>query len=309
MSILHVVVNWSSRYHRKYKVPKGYLLFKYEPKYRKNVAKALQRLDEWQEEKIAKLEDPAQWETVLRDIDAPFDIHYQKRTLPANNLMWALYEIEANELNAGRISADMETPEHIYKLDMEHFAPKIGVFMKKDDFEILKRTYSMTKVVAYRMDKVEAVVYVTSSHWNSQEMHRHLEMQFDRLSTSGVTLNASADISHYWLEWRQKLNDEEYTMHDEFYTIDEYRDLVKNCEACGCPVWHDDIGSSVAHIDAVGMGGHRERRYYGSQLMHLCDTDHASFDNGKGISKFLKEWPHLRYKVETCLKREYKEDK
>ena len=315
MSILHTVVNWSARYHRQYQIPKGFILVKYQLKYRKNVAKALQKLDAWQEDRIAKLEDPAQWETVLRDIDAPFDIHYMKRSPKANDLMWSLYEIEANELNVGHRSADMETPEHIYQLDMEHFAPKFGVSVKPEQLEMIKRQYSMVKVVSEKDGKKQAWVYITSSHWDSKQMHTHLKMIFDRLSEAGVSIEASADISKYWMDWRQNLNDEKYIMHDELYTIEEYRDLVKNCEACGCQLHLVDTSmskrsreGSVAHIKAVGMGGHRESKYRGSQLMHLCDADHAQFDNGKGITAFLKNWPHLKYKVETGLKREYPQE-
>ena len=316
MSILHVVVNWSSRYHREYKIPKGFILVRYQPKFRKNVAKALQKLDAWQEDRIAELENPAEWETVLRDIDAPFEIHYRKRTLPANDLMWSLYEIEANEMNAGRQSADMITPEQIYDGDMKTFASRFGVSVTREQLEMIKRQYSMVQVVSEKDGKVQAWVYITSSHWDSKQMHTHLQMIFDRLSEVGVSIEASADISKYWFDWRQNLNDEKYIMHDEEYTTEEYGDLIKNCEACGCQLHLVDASGSkrsgegsVAHIKAIGMGGHRENKYYGSQLMHLCDADHAAFDNGKGIKAFLKNWPHLRYKVETGLKREYPQEK
>ena len=309
MSVLRMVVNWSARWQREFNIPKGFLLVRYHQKYRKNVGKALGKLDGDQEKRILDLQTGVIWEEALRDIDMVMEIHYQKRTLKQNDLMWALYEIEANELNAGRKSADMETPEHIYQQDMEYFAPKMELQLKPEQVEILRRTYSMVKEVSRVEDKVAVVVTITSSHWNSKEMHDHLEMQFDRLSEAGVDLKASADISHYWFDWRQKLNDDKYLLHDEEYTTDQYRDLVKNCEACGQAVWHEDVGSSVAHVKSVGMGGHRLYKYHGSELMHLCDTDHAMYDNGQGKDKFLEEYPHLRYKVETGLRREVKAPK
>jgi len=305
MSTLHTVINWSSRYHREFNIPKGkgFLLIKFKEKYQKNVEKVLVKLDQWQEKKIAELDDPERWESILRDLDNKWEIHYKKRSLAANDLMWSLYEIEANVMNAGHQSADMETPEHIYELDMEHFAPKFGVSLKQSDLELLKRQYSMIKVVAYTAGKVQANVYLTSSHFDSKQMHTHLEMLFDRLSMAGVDLKSSADISHYWLEWRQNLNDEKYILHDELYTIAEYQELVKNCEACGDPVWHESVGSSVVHIKVIRPA----ERYPGSLMMHLCETDRVLFSNGR--DKFLKNWPHLKFKIETCLRREYLEEK
>lgn len=300
MSVLRLVVNWASAWHREYKIPKGYLLLKYKPKYRKNVATALQKLDTDQVQRIMDTE--GDWQDALRDIDCTLEIHYQKRTLPANNLMWALYEIEANEQNAGRIGHDMVKPAKLYRDDMREYAPTLDLQLTQDELELLKRTYSMVDIIGYDGEKAQVRLYVTSSHWNTKEMHQHIEMLFDRLSAAGV--ENTADISHYWFEWRQKLNEDKLELHDAEYTVEEYKDLVKNCEACGTAVWHDDIGSSCAHIKAVGMGGHREKRYYGRELMHLCDSCHAMYDNGKGRDAFVETYPHLRNKIETELRRE-----
>ena len=300
MSILKAVVQWTARWQAEYKIPKGFILLRYEGRYRRNVATALMKLDEFQEKH--KTDEP---EAELRPIDMTLDIHYKKRSLDQNALMWALYEIEANELNGGRKSADMETPQHIYDLDMKEFAPKIEIRVTPERLELLKRSYSMVETVP-RGEWTYATVYVTSSLWNTKEMHDHLEMIFDRLSTAGVDLKSTADLSHYWLEWQAAMNEQKIVLHDDLYTVAEYKERVKNCEACGRAVWHDSIGSSVAHIKAVGMGGHRENKYHGSEIMHLCDIPcHQKFDNGKGRDKFLAEWPHLTYKVSTALNRDY----
>ena len=295
MSIIKAMVNWTSLWQREYKVPKGFILLRYEGRYRKNVAAALQKLDQIQKLKME-----------LRPIDMTLDIHYQKRSLDQNALMWSLYEIEANEMNGGRKAADMETPQHIYEMDMQTFAPKIDVNVTPEQWVMLRRNYSMGEAMGLEDGKTQGRIYITTSHWNTKEMHDHLEMIFDRLSMAGVDLKATADISHYWFEWRAALNEQEIMLHDvELYTVDEYKDLVKNCEACGRAVWHEDIGSSVAHIKAVGMGGHRDYKYHGSEIMHLCDIDHQMFDNGKGRDKFLEDYPHLTYKVNTGLNRSY----
>jgi len=307
VSILKMVGHWSRHWHSLYKIPKGFLLIRYEPKYRKNVAKALVTLDSKQTDKLGLNYTEQDFEESLKPIDVTFDIHYAKRSLDANALMWALYEIEANEMNGYRKSADIETPEHIYEMDMKTFAPKLYVIMNKREIELLRRTYTMIEVYgdADEEGKREATVYITSSHWNTREMHYHLEMIFDRLSLAGVELKSTADISHYWMDWQQAMNDQKVQLHaDDIYTLDEYRELVKNCEACGCAVWHDDIRGSVAHIKSKGAAGISLQKYHGSELMRLCDTDHALFDNGGGRDKFLKEYPHLRYKIETCLGRD-----
>ncbi len=305
MSILKAVVQWTARWQAEYKIPKGFILLRYEGRYRRNVATALMKIDEFQKKKLQVSYTLQDFEDALRPIDMTLDIHYTKRSLDQNALMWALYEIEANELNGGRKSADMETPQHIYDLDMKEFAPKIEIRVTPERLELLKRSYSMVETVP-RGEWIYATVYVTSSLWNKREMHDHLEMIFDRLSTAGVDLKSTADLSHYWLEWQAAMNEQKIVLHDDLYTVAEYKELVKNCEACGRAVWHDSIGSSVAHIKAVGMGGHRENKDHGSEIMHLCDIPcHQKFDNGKGRDKFLAEWPHLTYKVSTALNRDY----
>ena len=312
MSILKAVVLWTSRWQHEYKVPKGFILLRYEGRYRKNIATALQKLDEFQQNKLPHDYTLQDFEDVLRPIDMTLDIHYKKRSLDQNALMWSLYEIEANELNGGRTKGpDMETAQHIYDGDMKAFAPRLAVTMTMPEINLLQRTYSMVTIepVVITAPTTEqlycATVYITSSLWNTKEMHDHLEMIFDRLSIAGVSIKATADMSDYWFKWRAAMNEQKITLHDDLYTVDEYKDLVKNCEACGRAVWHDTVGSSVAHIKSVGMGGHRVNKYHGSEIMHLCDIDHAKFDNGKGRDKFLEEWPHLTYKINTGLQRDY----
>ncbi len=308
MSILKAVVQWTAQWQAEYKIPKGFILLRYDGRYRRNVATALMKLDEFQKKKLQVSYTLQDFEDALRPIDMTLDIHYKKRSLDQNALMWSLYEIEANELNGGRKSADMETPQHIYDMDMEDFAPRITGTVSLDGIEYLKRQYTMVTIDPQSVGPTMAnvTIYVTSSHWNTREMHGHLEMIFDRLSTAGVDLKSTADLSHYWLEWQAAMNEQKIVLHDDLYTVAEYKELVKNCEACGRAVWHDSIGSSVAHIKAVGMGGHRENKYHGSEIMHLCDIPcHQKFDNGKGRDKSLKEWPHLTYKISTALNRDY----
>ena len=311
MSILKAVVQWSAEFHQTHNIPKGYILLRYEACYRKNVAAALLKLDGWQEKH--KTDEP---DAELRPIDMTLDIHFKKRSLDQNALMWSLYEIEANEMNGGRTKGvELITPEKIYTGDMKAFAPKLHIQMSEAQIALLQRTYSMVEKHGVLMTNlpdpnkgysqiVDATVYVTSSHWNTKEMHDHLEMIFDRLSMAGVSVANSADLSRYWFEWRAALNEQKTVLHDGAYSIEEYRDLVKNCEACGSAVWHETVGSSVAHIKSVGAVGLRIILIPGSDLMHLCDTDHAEYDNGQGWDKFLDHWPHLRHKVEACLGKE-----
>ncbi len=303
MSILKAVVQWTARWQAEYKIPKGFILLRYEGRYRRNVATALMKLDEFQEKRKTD-----ELETELRPIDMTLDIHYKKRSLDANALMWSIYGIEANELNGGRKSADMITPEKIYRDDMRTFAPRLDVTIPPEGVDILRRTYSMIDILGSddATGRTNVRIYLTTSHLDSKEMHYHLQMQFDRLSEAGVTIDKTSDISDYWLKWRAAMNEQKIVLHDDLYTVAEYKELVKNCEACGRAVWHDSIGSSVAYIKAVGMGGHRENKYHGSEIMHLCDIPcHQKFDNGKGRDKFLAEWPHLTYKVSTALNRDY----
>ena len=91
MAEINFIADWSPEYQDK--VPKGYLVIKPIDKHYQKVGKFMNKLNDTQ---IKKGE--------LKELHTKFG-YYNNRTIDQNSLLWALYEIEANEQNAGMSGA------------------------------------------------------------------------------------------------------------------------------------------------------------------------------------------------------------
>jgi hypothetical protein len=249
----------------------GYLSIKIGERYIDSVRTALRRLREYEDKKGP------------RNINLTIEIAYRARSLDQNALMWALLEVIANEHNAGveDHAEPMRDSDFFYRLFLFRFAPR-EIRVNRDEPEIPR----------------------TSSTFDTREMADFINRIFDELAEMDIGVSDPGAIGAYWQKWKRGLSDTGVILHGHEMPVDQYRHLVKQCEACGRAVWHEDVGSSVAHIKAIGMGGPRSGIVRGSEVMHLCDPDHALYDNGKGREHFLETYPHLEYKIKRGLRLE-----
>jgi hypothetical protein len=293
MASIKFVGQWSKTWQEQFKIPKGYLLIKPKDIYKKNIGKVLTKLNEFQVKK-----------NEIRDIDITIEYHYRKRTLDQNALMWALYQIEANEMNAGMQCVDDITPEYLYTSDLVIYAPRIEIKVNSDEYSYIKSEYEIEHETPIRDEKGNVAAYelqaiLTSSKYTTVQMAQWVDRIFNRLAFNGVACTNPADIQDYWVKWRNMLNDEKITLHDDLLTNDEYRRLNPICEACGKFI--GDGSGQLAHIQSKGSGGPD----YTSNYLHLCNECHIETQHKKGYNHFLKLYPHLKFKVEVALRREY----
>jgi len=220
-----------------------------------------------------------------RMLEIEMKIHYRKRSLDQNALMWSLLDIIATEHNAMVPAGEqLQDSEYFYRLFLQRYAPR-------------EKAHTGEELVK------------TSSGFSTLEMSAFLDRIFDELAEMDIDLTDPEEIGTYWKQHKETMREKKVILRAaEVFTTEEYKEAVKQCEACGAPVWHEDVGSSCAHIAAVGMGGHRQRRYLGAELMHLCDPCHAAYDNGKGRAQFLVDYPHLKHKIEEALGKEISTD-
>ena len=297
MPKIKFVGTWDPQLRSLYKYPASFLMMKPKEMYVKDMKAFFQKLTKWQKKEIR-----------MRDLDITIEYHYRKRTFDQNALMWSLYAIEAHEFNNGLgdgVQDHMITPERIYSDDLMSFGPTITVTVSRDEYEMLTRTYQTKTADEQEDGQIRAVCIITSSYWNTKQMSEWIEMIFNRIAFAGVTLDKSADIKKYWVQWREHVNEEKIAIDDTPMTVEDYKTLHPICAATGTFIGHG--GGSLAHIKAVGMGGPRSNMIFPSNSMHLTDTAHAEFDNGKGRDVFLKNYKHMKYKIETALRREYPE--
>lgn len=297
MALIKFTANWSKDWQGK--MPKGYLLLKPKEIYHKKMAIVLNKLNEIQNKKEE-----------LKDIDVTIEIHYKKRTLDQNSLMWALYSIEANELNAGMKGSKehMFTSQELYENDLQNEAPKFKMQIKEEMLNVMRSEYRIIDIQDYKDGTKIVTCILTTSKFNTKQMAEWIDMIFNRMAINGVTVTNPGEIHNYWVQWRQCLNDNQIILHDDILTGAQYKALNPICEATG-----DYIGNGtgqLCHIKARGMGGNPEQeKDYASNWLHLTNEAHIEIQHVKGWSHFLKIFPHLNYKVETALRREYPEIK
>lgn len=297
MALIKFIGNWSKDWQKQ--IPKGYLLIKPKETYHKKIAIVLNKLDQMQQKKEE-----------LKDIDITIEVHYKKRTLDQNNLMWALYEIESNELNAGMKGSKehMFTSQELYDNDIKDYAPKIEIRVKHYDYKnrisFLKSQYRIEKedIIKDESGKIKYHLFtaiITSSNFTTKQMAEWVDMIFNRMALNGVTVTNPGEIHSYWVKWKQSLNDNKIILHDDILTESEYRTLNPMCEACSKFI--ADGSGQISHIKSRGSGG----QDYASNLLHLCNECHIETQHAKGFEHFLKVYPHLTYKVSTALRRDY----
>jgi hypothetical protein len=284
------VGNWNKNWQKQYNIPKGFIIIKPKEIYKKKIGTHLNKLDEFQEKKQE-----------LKDLDFTIEYHYRKRTLDQNNLMWALYTIEANEMNAGiNLKNKTVTPDELYNNDLLDYGKKMKIQIKPEYINMIKSEYRV-------IDEIEKdgfiiiTVILTTSKLNTKQMANWIDRIFIRMACNGVTVTNPAEIYDYWVKWKQSLNDNKIILHDDILTDEQYKALNPICEACG-----KYIGESghLAHIKSRGSGGKDHILNY----LYLCRKCHIETQHEKGWQYFLKIYTHLKYKVEMALKKEYSKD-
>jgi hypothetical protein len=337
MARAHFLATWDLRKVRERGLRRGEVLLDAQPRYYKQLRRVAEALNERQKGKarqvahvvgkITKQHQDGDMRVIdavnltgvsmseeqeyrLFDIEVTLDIHYRKRTLDQNALMWALYEVMANELNGDMVGdAQSEiSAEDLYRDDMMERAPTVAIVIQSKYLNDLK-----TLDVSWRRalpiegtDMVTAEVVRTSSKWNTVEMSRHIEGMFNRISTMGVNIRQSADISHYWHQFKQHVNDEDITLFDGKLTAEQYREATPICEGCG-----DFIGVTQAaprgsghlhHIKTRGAGGQQPERDWPGEWLMLCPECHGVWDQADGgVQAFITLAPHCAAKINRAL--------
>jgi hypothetical protein len=233
----------------------------------------------------------------------PFEVDMKtgvkERNLDQNALMWSLYRIEAREHNGGREIGEVK-PEALYEADLLQHAPRAVMDVDRQTAVAIRAEY---RVVAEEPAEsgVKMILIMSTSHFTTVQMADWINMIFDRLAENGLEISTSADVASYWKEWRGYLNFSGISLHEDATTLDEYKAATPICEATGEYI---GTGGSLAHICARGMGGNPEAwKDTPANWLHLSDKAHAELDNGKGLTEFLRNYPHLKSKIDAAMSR------
>jgi hypothetical protein len=282
---------WSQAWQKEFHIPKGYIIIKPKEIYNKQIAPVLIKLQKKQEEKQE-----------LRELDINIEFHYQKRNLDQNALMWSLYEIESNEMNGNQSGRkeDNITGQNLYDQDLIDFGARIEMKVSKEEYFYIKSQYRVIEKEFYddKSNTYYIKAIVSTSHFTTHDMARWIERIFNRLAQNGVTIEKTSQIRDYWIKWRNSLNDSKILLNgEENLTKEDYKNSNPSCEACGGYI---QGAGEISHIKA----GHHDEFDFPWNWLHLCHACHIGLQHQKGWSDFLKLNGHLKFKVETALKKE-----
>ena len=309
---IKLVGTWDEEFHLSLSLPKGTGVFKPQPFYVNNWRTFLQELNAFQKKKKAEFQIAGKTDDWHRELDITVEYHYRKRSLDQNRLMWALYEIEANEQNGGHKRAEGVKAEDLHDADIKMFAPKAVIKLAPGNVNNVYMDYYVEKEELKKDPQGEESVYVHvrigTSRFDTRQMCEWIDRQFSRISENGVAVTNPGDIQKYWKDFKEFQNDEKIILFDKLLSKDEYKRLTPICEASGAYLGE---GGECAHIVAEGMGGHntslsRDFRDSSANWLHLSTDIHRDICHGQGWGEFIKLYPHCEFKVLSALKTDKK---
>ena len=241
------------------------------------------------------------------EIEIPWIVNpdISKRSLDANACMHHWYTVEAQCLNAGQGGSGQHeiTAWERYEDDLRLYCPKDNITIKREFYNVYRRKFRHTHILQENGDYLEIQVWKTSSHFSIREMAHWINRIINRIATYGVPLSVDLQgkILSDWIELQKWLSKNKIILHsEEKCTKDEYKNKTPICEASGEYIGNE---GEVAHIVAVGMGGHEEpEKDCPGNWLHLKTEIHRGLIHGKGWRAFLKKYPWLKYKCNLAMK-------
>lgn len=174
-------------------------------------------------EELAKIKKVQEERGALVELDVTIELHYKKRSLDSNNLMWSLYTLEANWTNQSKLYTGaygkigipdrIVTPKEIYEADMETYAPKYQMYLEES--QVHAAVLMLEQAVGHVKRKVKTVkegiwlveIWETSSFWDSKKMSDHIKRQIDRMIDQGILKSDELDfdkIKQDFEQWRKE---------------------------------------------------------------------------------------------------------
>jgi hypothetical protein len=217
MAKIKYLATWTLKDQQHFKIPHGYLLLKYDKIYRPGIGKFLLHLDAWE-----KNHDET------RELEITMEVRYRGRTLDQNALSWSLYEIEVNEQNAGMLGtkSQMVNTMELYLADLDqwgereyiktaarnvsrHMGHYRSVWIKQGEKWVTawERQGRQLLSILPPEDLVELQVVRGTSLYDTVEMARHIDGQFNRLATMDIGVTAPGEIEGYWEKWKGYLKE------------------------------------------------------------------------------------------------------
>lgn len=146
------------------------------------------------------------------ELDVVVNIYYKPRSLQANKLMWALYNILAFIMNRENKTRDKPyTAQELHDEDMINFAPRRVVFCSEGDESYFREILENERGEITERKVVDGLVYFTlmetTRYWNNKQMSDHIERLFNTLVDMHVTKESDGDVKAVFDDfenWKKK---------------------------------------------------------------------------------------------------------
>lgn len=200
------------------KIPtgRGYLLLEIDQDYRAKMGEEVQKIVKRQADKLA--DAVSKWNSVppeqrgaepvyrdfLLDIELELTIHYQKRSVDANSLYWAVRAIQANWANSSAtyragyhskfLPGHIITPQELHDADVETYCEKQEWTIMRADLNKFKRAVEFAEMgrvtkespVEDRPDRVRVVVTKSTSYFNTKEFSEWTNRVIREVEDGGI---------------------------------------------------------------------------------------------------------------------------
>lgn len=145
------------------------------------------------------------------ELDVEINILYKPRSLNANRLMFKLYNVIAEMLNAEAKTMNKITADELYEKDMEDWAAKHQI--KCDNIslpfvvEILEQEKGHVKNKSWDGDNWVLEIWQTSSYWNTKQQSEHIDRLFSTIESMGRNRINNGDLAVIYddfKKWKKK---------------------------------------------------------------------------------------------------------
>lgn len=237
-----------------------------------------------------------------------FDWLPKKRSDAQLRLFWKLLEMAATMNRTGPVPETVARAEveALYEDYLARLGPRVDAYLAPQAAEGFQELYER---VIERAKCENGMIYVKAivgaSQWTQAQAGAAIDYWLNELAEIGVPVDMGAELAHIWREWRMALAEIGLDVAAAAKNQDEYKERTPICEACGTWI---GTGGELAHIQAVGMGGDRDKVQDGpGNWLHLCTEDHRNVQHQKGWLELFKKAPWLKDKCDKAMESEESE--
>lgn len=147
------------------------------------------------------------------EVNVSLEIDFDKRSLSANALMWAIYRIQAYYMNKELKAVKKIREEELYEKDMEDYADRHKIKCPKKSELFFETIITKEKGKIKKKTEIDGFVYFeiweTSSYWNTKKMAEFIQIKLYELEQAGITRIEDGNLDKVFNDFEKWKNQQE----------------------------------------------------------------------------------------------------